>query len=83
MSCQWNAQIIIIIQKHLMKCILSDQTFEENENDSNKILSNCIDDNGMFVCQKCKDGYYPKLNDKLEGFMHQIVQTWVLCFMDN
>ena len=64
MCCQWNAQIIIIIQKHLMKCILSDQTFEENENDSNKILSNFIDDNGIFVCQKCKDGYYPKLNDK-------------------
>ena len=39
----------------------------------------------MFVCQKCKNGYYPKLNDenlyydKLEGFLHQIVQIWVLC----
>ncbi len=44
--------------------------------------------NRMFVCQKCKDGYYPKLSDenlcydKLEGFMHQIVQTWVLCNID-
>ena len=42
----------------------------------------------MFVCQKYKDGYYQKLNDenlyydKLEGFMHQIVQIWVSRFTD-
>ena len=63
------------------KCTPNYQTFEDNDNDSDKIFSyinkitvkvkgcnenceNCVEDTGKFECQKCKDGYYLKLNDE-------------------
>jgi hypothetical protein len=44
-------------------------------NGCNENCENCVEDTGKFECQKCKDGYYLKLNDEylcyneLEGYM--------------
>jgi hypothetical protein len=100
-----GAIVIYYSINYKFKCTPNYQTFEDNDNDSDKIFSynkmitvyvngcndnceNCVEDNGMFECQKCKDGYYPKLNDenfcydKLEGYIlkdDKLVECFTSC----
>ena len=94
--------VIYYLINYKFKYTSSYQTFEDNDNDSDKILSynkmisinvdgcnenceNCVEDNEMFECQKCKDGYYPPsyfencCYDELEGFMLKD-DKWVECY---
>ena len=101
-SAQPGIIVIYYSINYKFKCTPNYQTFEDNDNDSDKILSynkmisinvdgcnenceNCVEDNEMFECQKCKDGYYPPsyfencCYDELEGFMLKD-DKWVECF---
>ena len=101
-SAQPGSIVIYYSINYKFKCTPNYQTFEDNDNDSDKILSynklipinvngcnencmDCVEDNNeMFECQKCKDGYYPLLYfenycyDELEGFMLKD-DKWVYC----
>ena len=101
-SAQPGSIVIYYSINYKFKCTPNYQTFEDNDNDSDKIMSynklisiyvdgcnencmDCVEDNEMFECQKCKDGYYPLLYfkndcyDELEGFMLKN-DKWVECF---